>query len=224
MEYIIAFGSTSAAVKAEQLLVQAGLRAGVLPLPAQIRAGCGICISLQPGEIKRALEVLKESAMDEILVFSRKEQGSGYLYTEVTGKDPLPGAGACGPICRGAEAPLSPRDICADGLVVVISKDSMGDGPPELGKILIKSFVHSLTELPAPPDFLIFFNSGALLAAEGAATADDLQKLAEQGAQILVCGTCANYFGLEGKLAVGEITNMYEIAKKMAAAGHLINI
>ena len=47
--------------------------------------------------------------------------------------------------------------------IVVISKNTMGDGSEELGKILIKSFISSLTELPAPPECLIFLNSGAYL-------------------------------------------------------------
>ena len=224
MEYIIAFKSTSAAVKAEQLLAGAGLRAGVLPLPAQIRAGCGICTSLQPGEIGPALDILEGGGLEEILVFSREERGGGYLYAEVADRDALPEAGFSGQMYQPAKGSLPGRDLPADGLVVVIGRDSMGDGPQELGKILLKSFVHSLTELPAPPACLIFFNAGALLAAEGAATTESLQKLAGQGVRILVCGTCANYFDLQDKLAVGEITNMYEITEKMATARHLINI
>ena len=43
-----------------------------------------------------------------------------------------------------------------------------------------------------------------------------------QGVEILTCGTCANYYGLEGKLAVGSITNMYAIVEKLTAAGKVI--
>jgi len=112
-----------------------------------------------------------------------------------------------------------PNDVA-----VIISRDTMGDGAQELGKILIKSFIYALTELPAPPKFVVFLNSGTLLAAEGSNTIDDLKKLEEQGAEVTVCGTCANYYNIQDKLAVGAITNMNEIAVKMSSAASVINI
>jgi len=35
--------------------------------------------------------------------------------------------------------------------VILITCDRIGSGSEELGKILIKSFINSLTELPVPP-------------------------------------------------------------------------
>ena len=36
--------------------------------------------------------------------------------------------------------------------------------------------------------------------------------------EILTCGTCLNHYGLADKLAVGQVTNMYEIAERMTHA------
>ena len=117
------------------------------------------------------------------------------------------------------------QSVAASGrLAVVISRNTMGEGAEELGKILIKGFIYSLTELPAPPKFLIFLNSGAYLTSDGANTIDDLKKLEKMGTEILTCGTCVNYYGIQDKLAVGEITNMYGITERMASAGNIINI
>jgi len=110
------------------------------------------------------------------------------------------------------------------GLGIVIGRSTMGEGSEELGKILIKGFIYSLTELPTPPEFLIFFNSGAYLTADGANTIDDLKKLEARGTQILTCGTCINFYGLDLSPAAGSITDMYGITEKMAAAANLINI
>ena len=110
------------------------------------------------------------------------------------------------------------------GLTVVISKNTMGGGAEELGKILIKGFIYSLTEHPTPPGFLIFLNSGPYLTSDGANVTDDLKKLEEKGTKILTCGTCSNYYGLRDKLAVGSITDMYGITEKMANAAGIINI
>lgn len=106
--------------------------------------------------------------------------------------------------------------------VFVISQDRMGRGDDELGYVLIKSFFHTLPELDNPPDTLLMYNTGARLAAENSEVLEDLKKLEEMGVEILVCGTCVNYFGLSGKIAAGKISNMYDIAGAMASSGRLV--
>jgi len=109
------------------------------------------------------------------------------------------------------------------GLVVTIGRNTMGGGAEELGKILIKGFIYALSELPAAPEAVIFYNSGAFLTTESANTIDDLNKLEAKGATILTCGTCVNFYGLKPPV-VGDITDMYAITEKMANAGNVINI
>ena len=110
------------------------------------------------------------------------------------------------------------------GLVVTIGQNQMGHGSEELGKILIKSFIFSLTELDTPPEKVLFFNSGVHLTVEGANTLDDLRVLEEKGTQINSCGACLNFYNMTEKLAVGSVTNMYSIASSMAEANRLINL
>ena len=112
----------------------------------------------------------------------------------------------------------------SNGISVVIGSNTMGDGVEELGKILIKGFIYSLTELPLLPKYIIFLNSGAFLTSEGSNTIDDLKTLEGKGVEILTCGTCINYYKLNDKPAVGYIANMYEIAEKITAADNVINI
>ena len=109
-------------------------------------------------------------------------------------------------------------------LVVAISKNTMGEGSEELGKILIKGFIYSLTELETPPAFVIFFNSGVYLSARSSNTIEDLKKLEQRGTKILSCGTCLNYYKLQEELAVGEVTDMFGITEKISSAARLINI
>ena len=121
--------------------------------------------------------------------------------------------------------PNAPQnDAVSSGMAVVIGRDTMGKGAEELGKILIKGFIYSLTELPMPPKYVIFFNSGVYLTSNESNTIDDLKKLEEKGVKVLTCGTCINFYNLQDKLAVGEIVNMYEITEKMASATNIINI
>ena len=65
---------------------------------------------------------------------------------------------------------------------------------------------------------MLFYNGGATLTVEGSASLEDLKNLADQGVEILTCGTCLNYYGLADKLKVGDVTNMYVIAEKLTTA------
>ena len=152
--------------------------------------------------------------------FSYSENAKdSYEVTIIRNDENMPARGAVSDAPKAAQS-----DVQTGGLTVVISRNTMGGGSEELGKILLKGFIYSLAELPVPPEFLIFLNSGAFLTSEGANTIEDLQRMEEKGTKIFTCGTCANYYNLQGKLAVGSITDMYGITKKMAGAAGLINI
>lgn len=106
--------------------------------------------------------------------------------------------------------------------VVVLSSACMGTGDDTLGAALMKGFVYALTQLDYAPDTVLLYNGGAKLSAEGAETVADLTILAENGTEVLTCGTCLSHFGLTDKLAVGEVTNMYVIAEVLSAAARVI--
>ena len=97
---------------------------------------------------------------------------------------------------------------------VVISSDCMGSGNDELGKILMKSFVFTLTQLDKLPKTILLYNNGVKLSCEGSDCIEDLQKLENLGAEILNCGTCLEFFGIAEKLQVGKVTNMYYIVER----------
>jgi selenium metabolism protein YedF len=90
--------------------------------------------------------------------------------------------------------------------------------------LLIRAFLHTLTEISPGPDVMIFFNAGVKLATEGSKVSDDLHSLENQGIGILVCGTCLDYFGLKDNVRVGVVTNVYDIAETMLSAGWVIRI
>jgi len=65
MGYIMAFKSSGHAIKAEQCLLEGKINVTVLPLPPQIRAGCGICLRVGPGSFGAALDCLAEAGIDD---------------------------------------------------------------------------------------------------------------------------------------------------------------
>ncbi|MGN0410162.1 MAG: sulfurtransferase-like selenium metabolism protein YedF [Candidatus Fimousia sp.] len=109
-------------------------------------------------------------------------------------------------------------DRRGNGTVVVLSSDCMGTGDESLGKQLMKGFVFALTKQDQLPAKVIMYNRGAFLSSENEDTIQDLKTLEAQGVEILTCGTCLNHYGLADKLAVGSVTNMYEIAESMTTA------
>ncbi|MGP8155057.1 MAG: sulfurtransferase-like selenium metabolism protein YedF [Smithella sp.] len=117
---------------------------------------------------------------------------------------------------------------CATGqggpgpFVIVISGDKMGRGNDELGYVLIKAFLHTVAGQAEKPNVLIFYNTGVNLTMQSSDVLDDLKKLESEGVKLLVCGTCLNYFEIKDKLAVGIVSNMYDIVEIMSCAGRLL--
>jgi len=106
--------------------------------------------------------------------------------------------------------------------VVVISENKMGRGNDELGAVLIKAFLHTVASQAQKPDVMIFYNTGVKLTVQGSDVLEDLKHLESEGVQILVCGTCLNYFEIKDKLSVGIVSNMYDIVETMSSAGRLL--
>lgn len=108
------------------------------------------------------------------------------------------------------------------GMLVVLSGNVMGTGDAKLGTSLMKAFVFALTKQDQLPDTILCYNSGAYLTCEGADTLEDLKLLESEGVTILTCGTCLDFYGLKEKLAVGGVTNMYDIVERMESAAQII--
>ena len=106
--------------------------------------------------------------------------------------------------------------------IVVVSSDKMGEGDDELGHILMKSFLFAVTQLDELPEKMIFYNGGAKLTVEDSPALEDLKSLAEQGVEIMTCGTCLDFYGIKEKLAVGTVTNMYSIVEPVQQAEKVI--
>lgn len=95
--------------------------------------------------------------------------------------------------------------------VVYLNDSNMGQGDERLGRVLMKAFLKTLPELDALPEAIIFVNSAVFLATADSAELKTIRSLADSGCNILVCGTCLDFYDLKEKLAVGQVSNMFEI-------------
>lgn len=109
-------------------------------------------------------------------------------------------------------------------MTIVFGNDKMGKGSDELGNVLIKSFIYTLTESAPFPSALVFLNSGVNLTIEGSEVLEDLKQLEDEGVEILSCGTCLDYYNIKDKLQVGEISNMYTILEKIKNATNTFTV
>jgi selenium metabolism protein YedF len=108
--------------------------------------------------------------------------------------------------------------------VVMITSDRIGDGPEELGRLLMKNFVHTLLETSELPNRMLFLNKGVFLTCEGSDILEALGKLHGMGVEILSCGLCLDFFNLKEKLRAGATTNMLATAEYLLSADLVIKL
>lgn len=132
------------------------------------------------------------------------------------------GEGAC------AAEPASAIPVCTPvgcGYAVFIGKDHVGEGDPQLGYNLMKMAIYTLSESDDVPASVLFMNGGVkLVTGEEQQIIDSVNKLIEKGTEVLVCGTCLDFYGLKDQLKVGEVSNMYDILGRMQEAAKTITL
>jgi selenium metabolism protein YedF len=107
--------------------------------------------------------------------------------------------------------------------VVYVGNNCMGSGDEELGKKLMRGFLRTWIDVSPKPWRMIFINSGVKLTTIDEEGAEAICLLEEKGVEILSCGTCLQHFGLEDKLRVGKVTNMYDVIDSLNAATKVIS-
>ena len=163
---------------------------------------------------KIAVENLKKLAATTGFEVEVREEGG--LYTVALSKE-----------CKECKAMLEEleqqKPVPKSDYVVFIGKEYIGDGDQELGKNLMRMFLYTLTESADLPTHILLMNGGVKLAALDEQAIDHLKTLIKKGVEIIVCGTCLNFYKIAEELKVGQISNMYEILDKMQKAGKVIS-
>lgn len=107
---------------------------------------------------------------------------------------------------------------------VFIGKEIIGAGNEELGKSLIKMYFYTIFESNNLPKSILFMNDGVKVPTLNDQAIEHLMDLEKKGVEILVCGACLNFYGLEEKLKVGKVSNMYDITNCMKEASKVITL
>lgn len=104
------------------------------------------------------------------------------------------------------------------GDLIIFNKDGVGVGPEELTSLLVKGFFTTVSEVDTPPLGIVFYNSGIKLALKDSAVIEEIKNIQSKGAKILVCGTCVDHYDVKDQVAIGTISNMYDILSLMQEA------
>jgi selenium metabolism protein YedF len=107
-------------------------------------------------------------------------------------------------------------------VLVYVDTETMGRGDDGLGKILMRSFLGTLKDLEIRPWRIVFLNAGVRNVAADSEYLSILKEIEELGVEIIACGTCLDYFHLKDKVAVGRISNMFEILTSFNEATNVI--
>lgn len=160
-----------------------------------------------------AVENLKRLAANQGFDAAVTEQGGAFHLAFVR-----TGCAAC------EEAVNSPLPAPGGDWAVFVGRDIIGDGDRELGTNLMRMFFYTLSQGEDKPGAVLFMNAGVKLPTLDEQVAEHLKALSAVGVEILVCGTCLNFYGLTDQLQVGTVSNMYDIVTRMQKAGKVISL
>lgn len=108
--------------------------------------------------------------------------------------------------------------------IILITNNGMGQADNELQHKLITTYLKLLNENDYLPAAICFYTEGVKLAVDGSPVLDELVALETKGVRLILCGTCLDYFGLQGKFQVGIVGGMTDIIEAQWLAEKVITI
>lgn len=111
----------------------------------------------------------------------------------------------------------------SNNVIFVCSSLSIGSDR-NLGKVLLETYIYTLSELEFLPKSIILLNEAVLLTLPISDCCLYFKRLQDRGVEILVCDTSANYYNIVKKMHIGKLIGMKIIIEKQLRATKLINI
>ncbi|MBQ7560823.1 MAG: sulfurtransferase-like selenium metabolism protein YedF [Synergistaceae bacterium] len=122
-------------------------------------------------------------------------------------------------VASGEVEAISKRD---ELLAILVAHDVLGGNDKELGEVLMKAFLGCISKLSRRPAVMAFMNEGVKLVLPESSACEYIKDLEKAGTKILVCGTCTTHFNISEKIAVGTISNMFEIMEMITGADNTL--
>jgi len=172
---------------------------------------------------KIAVQNLQKLANSQGFITSLEEDNEIFKVSFSNGSDKLNEADECEE-CNEILTKLEENKKDLGTWSVFIGKDIIGAGNEELGKSLMKMYFYTISEGDDLPKSILFMNDGVKVPTLNEQAIEHLKDLEKKGVEILVCGACLNFYGLEEKLKAGKVSNMYDITNCMKEASKVITL
>ncbi|MGB9521975.1 MAG: DsrE family protein [Anaerolineales bacterium] len=106
--------------------------------------------------------------------------------------------------------------------VILITRNGMGDGDPQLQQKLIGIYLNLLLDSNLTPGIICFYADGVKLVVQGSPVLEQLRELEKRGVHLVICSTCLNYYNLENQVQVGIAGGMTDILEAQRRATKII--
>jgi len=158
--------------------------------------------------IKVGFQSLPEGKHHRV-VLERRQDGSVQETTEPKNKD---------------EASRETASIKegTNSTVVLISKNTFGEGDQEFSEHLLNIFLQTMFDSGHRPRAILMANTGVKLMGPNSPFAKVLDDFKKAGCDVLACGLCVEYYGLKEIIPKEQITNMFAICEYLDAASKVI--
>lgn len=168
---------------------------------------------------KNALDELKSGEILEILInslapkenisrflssqnikFSIEENGKEMIIRAIKGEGEVVNFSSSEFVC----------EVAKTAKILYLNEERAGSG--EVGVGLLSKFISAFLQLEQKPYAIICVNNAVKMTTDrGHPSFAALKELEKAGVKILSCGSCLEAYKLVDKLAIGEITNAYEV-------------
>ncbi len=122
---------------------------------------------------------------------------------------------------KSSRAPEAREKGHEEPVVYLFDSDFIGTNR-ELGKVLVNGFLNAISSLPHKKSTIIFISNGVKLTTHRSYVLETLEKLRDRGCEMLICGTCLDYFKIRDKVKVGTISNALEIVQTLTGAAKVV--
>ncbi len=107
---------------------------------------------------------------------------------------------------------------------IMISRNGMGEGDPELTHKLLKNFLSLLSQEERVPAYICIYADAVKFACQHSPVADELKALEQKGTKIIICKTCLLFYGLIDKTVTGTVGTMIDIIDIQHNSTKIINL
>lgn len=164
------------------------------------------CLNLSNFLTEMKIEFTTENAVNETIITFYK--GEGIVVKNDAGDE----------VCS-----VSDNATDVSNYAIVIKSETMGEGDEELGTLLMRAFVSTVCESELSlPRYVVLYNSGVKLAVAGSDITVRLSELEQKGVEIIVCGTCADYYNLKDQISQHYIGNMFKIVEALNKVSKIV--